>query len=498
MRDSGNREIELKFKLDPARADAIVVHLCPGVALVSRKLESIYFDTPDQALRKAGCTLRVREDGGRWTQTVKTPWGGESAGRGEWESAVDGDAPDPAWVQHTPAGVALGDRVLERLFTVSVDRRSFMLESSGGAVEVSLDHGTAIRADRSVAFDELELELKSGEPAVLFDLAARLRTAFALRPGFTTKADRGFALIDAKPSGRHFEAPGLTRKMTAGEAFTAIAWSALKQIADNAEELRSCSRAEVVHQMRVGARRLQCTLVTFEPIIADRSMEGITTELKWLSSEFDAARNLDVFLAGPLGRSSRLTPCKAEMAGVRRQLLMAREGAYASARAAVESDRFSALLLNVLAWIEVGPWKAENAGGRVLRDGPIGDFAAHALEKATRRVRKRGRHFDHLSTEERHKLRIRAKTLRYAADVFDGLFAKRAGRARRFLAVTKALLDCLGELNDIATGEGLIADSALPRRLTELQAAREKRLIGEARGALEQFGQVKRFWRKRS
>ena len=124
---------------------------------------------------------------------------------------------------------------------------------------------------------------------------------------------------------------------------------------------------------------------------------------------------------------------------------------------------------------------------------------AHRLVAPTRRrVRKRGRHFDHLSREERHKLRIRAKTLRYAADVFEGLFAKRAGRARRFLAVTKALLDCLGELNDIATGEGLIADSALPRRLTELQAAREKRLIGEAREALDRFGEVKPFWRKRS
>ena len=98
-----------------------------------------------------------------------------------------------------------------------------------------------------------------------------------------------------------------------------------------------------------------------------------------------------------------------------------------------------------------------------------------------------------MSREERHKLRIRAKTLRYAADVFDGLFAKRSGRARRFLAATKELLDYLGELNDIAAGESFIADSPLSRRLTELQAARDKRLIGEARDALEQFGEAKRF-----
>ena len=96
----------------------------------------------------------------------------------------------------------------------------------------------------------------------------------------------------------------------------------------------------------------------------------------------------------------------------------------------------------------------------------------------------------------RHKLPIRAKTRPDAADVFDGLFAKGAGRARRFLAATKELLDCLGELNDIATVEGFIADGSLSRRLTELQAAREKRLIGEAREALDQFGEVKRFWRK--
>ena len=82
-------------------------------------------------------------------------------------------------------------------------------------------------------------------------------------------------------------------------------------------------------------------------------------------------------------------PYKAEKTDLRRDLLMARKGAYASARTAVASERFSALLLDVLAWIEVGPWKEKHAGGRGLRDGSIGDFPAQVLERATRRARKR-------------------------------------------------------------------------------------------------------------
>ena len=491
-----NREVELKFAFDLADADALIAHLSPGDAPAARRLVSVYFDTPDQALRKAGFSLRVREEGRRWTQTVKSISAWSNAGRGEWEAPVDCGSLDPDLLRSTPVGAVLHGSALEPLFTVSVERRSVTLREAGSTVEVSVDKGEATRAGRSIAFAELELELKSGKAATLFAFAGQLRKAFALRVGFTTKADRGFALMDKKgPPGRRFRVPVLEREMSAGAAFKAIALAALKQIAGNAEDLRGTPEAEVIHQLRLGARRLRSSLSTFKPIVSDGRMEGIKAELEWLSGELDPARNVDVFLSGALARAS-LARRKTEKPTVLGQRLrVTRKAAYARARNAAEGDRFSALLLDILTWIEVGPWTKTGGKAGGLRDAPIAGFAANALERARRHARKQGRRFDQ-GREARHKLRIRTKTLRYEAEVFEALFRAHPKMGRHFVARIKTLLDCLGELNDITTGEGLIGDGPALKRLTDRQASREKVLIGSGRRALDVLCKNNRFWPK--
>lgn len=493
-----NREVELKFDIDPERVEALITHLSPGPELGARTLQSIYFDTPDQALRKAGFTLRVRKERRRWTQTLKSSAASSGAGRGEWEAPVKGGAPDAGLLRATPVAAILEGLALEPLFTVSVERRSVTSSEAGSTVEVSIDKGEATRAGRSVAFSELELELKSGDGATLFAFAGRLRGAFALRPGFTTKADRGFVLLDKGPPGRRFRAPVLRLEMTAGIAFKVIAVAALEQIAGNAGEFRERPNGEVIHQMRVGARRLQSTLSTFKPIVSDRRMDGVKAELKWLLGELDSARNLDVFLSDAFARASRARRDKEDLAALGERLRMARKAAYAKARTAAEGDRFSALLFDILTWIEVGPWTEAGGKAAALRDALIGEFAPKALETARLKARKRARRFDHLSRETRHKLRIRTKTLRYVADVFGGLFTAHPKRARRFVRRIKALANCLGELNDIATGEDLIADGPTLKRLTDREASREKQLLGSARDAVAAFGETKRFWPKQT
>ena len=494
-----NSEVELKFDIDPERLDALITHLSPGDEPGTRTLQSIYFDTPDQALRKAGFTLRVRKERRRWTQTLKSSAASSGAGRGEWEAPVKRGAPDADLLRATPVAAILEGLALEPLFTVSVERRSVTSIEADSTVEVSLDKGEATRAGRSVTFSELELELKSGDGATLFAFAGRLRGAFALGAGFTTKADRGFALMDKKrPPGRRFRSPVLGLEMTAGVAFKVIAVAALEQIAGNAEEFRERPNGEVIHQMRVGARRLQSILSTFKPIVSDRCMDGVKAELKWLLGELDSARNLDVFLSGAFARASRAKRDKEDLAALGERLRMVHKAAYAKARTVVEGDRFSALLFDILTWIEVGPWTDASGKTSALRDALIGEFAPRALETARLKARKRARRFDHLSRETRHKLRIRTKTLRYVADVFGGLFTAHPKRARRFVRRIKALANCLGELNDIAPGEDLMADGPIIKRLTDRQASREKQLIGSARDAVAAFDETRRFWPKQT
>jgi len=83
-------EIELKLLLDPAQLARVARH--PALRALrrgrtrTRKLHNVYYDTPRRDLLKAGAALRLRQDGTRWLQTLKT--GGGAAGglhsRNEW------------------------------------------------------------------------------------------------------------------------------------------------------------------------------------------------------------------------------------------------------------------------------------------------------------------------------------------------------------------------------------------------------------------------------
>ena len=82
------REIELKFALESAAAARIPACTpLAGVRPVRRTMRTWYFDTPQRELRRHGMALRLRHDGSRWIQSLKTR--GSSRGglhsRREWE-----------------------------------------------------------------------------------------------------------------------------------------------------------------------------------------------------------------------------------------------------------------------------------------------------------------------------------------------------------------------------------------------------------------------------
>lgn len=509
-----DHEIELKFLIAPEASTDILARLEGQEAV--RQLDATYFDTVDHALRKAGYGLRIRDGENGRKQTLKSASSGGVFARGEWESAVAGPEPDRELLARTPAAKVINGDALTPVFATNVRRVIRLIERDGAVIEAALDHGELLAADRRAGVSELELELKSGPARVLFDLARDVAAHAPLRLSLVSKAERGYALALDEADGPRPDA-ALDPEATTAEALQALGRAALCRLCSAAESLRARPGPERVHKLRVAARRFRTLLSTFKALAGDPAAHQVKAELKWLADALGAARNLDVFVADvwrPAAEGRPATdldgepdaPAQAEtraLAAFGKALLAAQTEAYAQADAAVDSARFRGLAIDAAAWLEAGAWTTDKRLEKT-RDRPAAAFAAEALDRRSRRIRKDGRDLVALSPQARHQLRIRGKKLRYAVEDLGGLFPDHPRRLERFVAATKDFQDVLGRLNDQAGREALARDVArscedpeaafAADRLTAGATEHNAELLSEAQGAYVTFAEAKRFW----
>jgi triphosphatase len=185
------------------------------------------------------------------------------------------------------------------------------------------------------------------------------------------------------------------------------------------------------------------------------------------------------------------------------------ETALARAQSAMKSGRFRALTFEIAAWLETGEWtKPRDDLVRDRGDIPIEVSAAEQLDRRWKKIRKRGKTLARLDAKSRHKVRIQAKKVRYAAEFFADLFpGKRASRRRKkFLQALERLQDGLGDLNDIAVHKEVISSMGVRRRgssrkrvfatglLTGREDARLDNVMAVTTDAYAELVKVKPFW----
>jgi triphosphatase len=200
-------ETELKIMLDAESERRLRRH--PALAAMregnprSARLVSVYFDTPDQALARAGIALRLRREHRRWLQTVKI--GG--AGRGGLFSNVEIDFPAPKAAagpdagrprRRLPAyrGAARRTGALGRVRDARSPDRPDAARTRRGLVEFALDRGEIIAGALSAPIREAELELAEGQVTTLFDVARKLFDRGPVRFSRINKAARGRRLAE--------------------------------------------------------------------------------------------------------------------------------------------------------------------------------------------------------------------------------------------------------------------------------------------------------------
>jgi triphosphatase len=116
------------------------------------------------------------------------------------------------------------------------------------------------------------------------------------------------------------------------------------------------------------------------------------------------------------------------------------------------------LLIDLAAWIENGSWRVDESRWRQ----PIGRFAGRALKKRLRKFVKSARNLGDLNPEAQHKVRIRAKKLRYMAGFFKTAPKLVRGRKalRKLLERLEQIQNCLGEIHDEQARAEFLLDEA--------------------------------------
>jgi CHAD domain-containing protein len=415
-----------------------------GEPIESRIFTSSYHDTAERRLARHGLTLRRRVENGVSAWQLKLPRDG---GRLELEElGGPGAVPDP--LAQLLVGLLHGAE-LEEVVTLQTRRTGKRAALGGGSVEAVLDEVTRLDGQRAEdTFSELELELVAGEPEALDEAERTLVAAGAEKSDQRPKVLR-YLGIDGDgeaPASAEGAAIDRVRAMIEAQYDEILRHDPGTRVGDDPEDL---------HDLRVAVRRLRAVLRAADSLLVPEWSEPLRGELKWLGGELGPARDLDVLLEHLRGEASQLDGDEVAFAEVLQHLEAGRAGARERLLAALGSDRYLALLEQLEA--------AARAPHVRALDAPLDRLAAKEFRRLSKAVRALG---PDPSDEELHRVRIRGKRARYAAELAAPAVGKRAGR---FVKRAKAFQDVVGEHQDAAVAEGRLR--ALVPALTSNEAA---------------------------
>jgi len=218
------------------------------------------------------------------------------------------------------------------------------------------------------------------------------------------------------------------------------AYDLLEKFRGKFESYRDAARAgkdpEAIHQMRVNARRLRACIRAFAPVLAQPVRE-LEPELRWIAVSLGEVRDADVHI-------ERMP----DVAAILRELKVAR---LAQLRHDLGSPRYANLAEALKCRIAVAVHDDPP-----LASAPVVTVAPDIVGLAYRGVKRVSAVIDESSEPASiHRLRKRAKRLRYTVDCFATLYG---GPGKRFVATLKELQDLLGAHQDAIVAQALCAE----------------------------------------
>ena len=256
------------------------------------------------------------------------------------------------------------------------------------------------------------------------------------------------------------ERPLLPDKVTAEDAFRLTLMQCRWHVAENVPAVVDASDPDGLHQMRIGLRRLRVGLTSFGGEFRNPLTEALRLRAKQISDRLAVARDFDVFLSELFEPAATANGAKEAFEILRVRAETGRREAWERAITHILSPTFSGFLRDIGEMIDRRTWsEAPNARSHVSKgvvafQAPARILADRVLNYRLKRAKKRARGLDKLSDDQRHKLRIALKKMRYSAEFFAPLYT--GERTEKFLKPLSRMQNILGALNDVVTAREIL------------------------------------------
>lgn len=236
--------------------------------------------------------------------------------------------------------------------------------------------------------------------------------------------------------------------------------------------------AAAVHKLRIATRRLRVALRMFRRMLPKHEAQQLRKDLRWLSRALGEVRDLDVYTENfRTYRQAVSADRRRDLDEYELHLRRARADARNELGALFTHERYARLIVSFSAFLDGAPSEAAERRWQALR---VSDGPKKYLRKSAKRVRKLGRKVvrkEHAEPTPKtlHRLRIRAKRLRYELE----LFVEALPALERAAKATKALQQLLGEHQDACTATARLEKYAAKLRTRDRDQDREPAALGE-------------------
>jgi CHAD domain-containing protein len=437
----------MELELDLAPDDAARL---PRLALLApmksgraraRPVRIVWHDSPDHALAADGLALAEQRPFWRLERLAMQRLGApaEVVVTDRTTAALGHALPDP------------------RVPLVAFEGRAQTLTLGGeqGAIVLTLLNGVVRTLASEHRISRVRLE---GDAAAVQSLATAITGELRLSVACTSLAGEALAVVTGVPPAQSTGPAELPPGLGTAAAFAHVAdhlGGVILHFAPAAASGRD--GPEPVHQMRVAVRRLRSAIKVFGRALHCPTVEAADAGLKALAARLAPTRDWDVFLTETAVAITNAFPDEKRLQRLLAAAERRRRGYHEALRAYLGGSEFRGLGIALACLAASQDWHAElDEAQQGELAVPLDDFAARELNRRLKRLVQVDGHLAGLEPPALHAIRLRAKRLRYAAEIFSLLYPAKA--SSRYLRRLSKLQDRLGTLNDGAVAASLLAE----------------------------------------